>query len=107
MKYVMLKKVVDGREHRFPIIFPNTLSHDEVAAIAKCLPDVEDADVVSAGECLVQAACSGRSVTLNISSRDDDSFLVSNADYINGMNEDEIALLPPSVLKVMNGVSSD
>lgn len=89
MKYVILRTPgKNGRE--FPIIFPNDLSHDQVAhAVIPGCPELYRAKVVSAGEIpsfSLGGPCHGRSVTLNLKSREErDTAMIRMRDYNAGM----------------------
>jgi hypothetical protein len=83
MKYVMFKKEMDGMTHYVPIIFPNSLVHDMVAAAVMAMV-IPDYTVASAGECNANlgAKCYGRSSTLDIDSDPErDSHIVAMNDY--------------------------
>lgn len=89
MKYIVIVKKIGSIEREFPIVFPNELTHIDVAEalISKC-PELENGGVVGAGEmsCFdIDAHCHGRSSTLNVNSRESrDSESFKMRDYTAG-----------------------
>lgn len=89
MKYVMLKIESGDMAQELPFIFPNQLVHSDIAAALESVPGMEGAKVVAAGECHVQSKCSGRSTTMNLSSRGKrDSENINTIDYCHGLVEE-------------------
>lgn len=81
--------VIDNGRQRLPIIYPDVLVHDEVAAVILVLPNFEKAKsrVVSAGN--VRILCEyagGDSETLNIESDPGDADLINSFPYFHGLN---------------------
>jgi|GEM_PF-1798735 len=100
MKYVMLQIDHAGLSRQMPVIFPNALSHDQVAAAMKALEGMEGAEPISAGFCTVNASCHGDSETLQLQSRaDEDSTVINTHDQLHGLCG--IDDLPPSVKAVL------
>lgn len=90
MKYIVIRQTTGTITREFPIMFPNELSHVEVAnALLKGCPELKEGNVVGAGEmsCMdVEPNCSGRSSTLNINSREElDDQAFSMRDYTMGV----------------------
>lgn len=90
MKYIVISKTVGTITREFPVVFPNELSHVEVAeALLQKCPELSNGKVVGAGEmsCMdIDPNCHGRSATLNVNSReevDDSSFTMR--DYTGGV----------------------
>lgn len=88
MKYVML--LIDGRIKRHvPIIFPDLLAHIDVANAMQdgIVPELKNAKVVSAGDFdVISGEASGRSVSLNIDSREEeDTKIILTYDYLHGI----------------------
>jgi len=90
MKYIVISKTLGSITREFPIMFPNDLSHCEVAQglLSNCF-ELKSGTVVGAGEisCMdLEPSCSGRSSTLNVDSReekDDEAFIMR--DYTGGI----------------------
>lgn len=88
MKYIALRVELDGMSQEVPVVFPKQFVHADIAAAMNSVPGLENATVVSAGECRVNARCSGHSSTLNVSSRGDtDSTLINVNDYCHGFTD--------------------
>ncbi|WP_048795427.1 MULTISPECIES: hypothetical protein [Serratia] len=87
MKYIMLR--TSGNIPRdIPIIFPDQLVHDDVAQAIKGMSEdyrFADAAIVSAGFCRVAVACSGKSETCGVGSRDCDDDVINTYDYTLGL----------------------
>jgi hypothetical protein len=89
-KYIVLEidRKSAGRQ-RLPLIFPDVLVHDEVAAVIRVLPlfDANQTRVVSAGLITLEAIyCGGGSETLRIEESDpDDRLLVNSFPYFHGI----------------------
>lgn len=91
MKYIVLKtENMIGRE--LPIIFPSILVHSDVAELMQThisMTTRTKTKVVSAGEINLfggEVLCSGKSTTLNISSRKDiDEELIKMYNYFHGV----------------------
>jgi hypothetical protein len=88
-KYVMIEATFGTTKRLFPIIFPDSLVHLEVATVMKlCGPlDGHEPRVVSAGnvDMLDLSNCSGKSTTLGLSSRSIDAHIIVNYDYEHGI----------------------
>lgn len=87
-KYIVLE--VDRKEaglQRLPIIFPDILVHADVAEAIMRLPNFvqHKATVVSAGDCSIEAQCSGHSETLNLNSDAGDTDLINTFPYFHGI----------------------
>lgn len=92
MKYIVFESKVEDMKILIPVIFPTTLVHSLVAqGVPKILDDhgFSNAKPVSAGDCTVIAKCSGRSETMHLSSRPEDTDLVSLHDYTGGLEDDD------------------
>lgn len=90
MKYIVVSKTVGSITREFPILFPNDLSHVDVAnALMVNCPELKHGTVVGAGEMsamCIDADCSGRSSTLNVNSREDrDNAAFEMRDYTGGI----------------------
>lgn len=90
MKYIVIQQTMGTITREFPILFPNELSHSEVAdSLLKGCFELKDGKLVGAGEmsCMdIEPNCSGRSSTLNVNSReelDDQAFVMR--DYTMGV----------------------
>ncbi len=86
MKYVIIRADMgDNMERELPILFPNDLSHDQVArAILATCPEARDGRVVSAGlvnSFDVAVTPSGHSATLKLAPRDEDVRIIAMCDY--------------------------
>jgi hypothetical protein len=89
MKYVMLQTQIGDMKQAVPIIFPKQLNHIDVADAIRKLEGMENAQVVSAGECNVRGQCGGRSPTLSLDSRGkEDDEIINTIDYMQGLIED-------------------
>lgn len=97
MKYVVVrsKRIGTMPPRRFPIIFPNGLSHADVAkAILEGCPELKDGEVVSAGSVSSMAINSNYispegSTTLKMKQgMPSDPILIPLIDYSNGVGDD-------------------
>ena len=90
MKYLVFAVPFSTMTKEFPVVFPDDLTHSEVAAgfLANCA-ELKNGRVVGAGECScldITPKCSGRSSTLNIDSRgDEDTASFIMRDYSAGL----------------------
>lgn len=99
MKYIVLQTVVSnavGVTREYPIIFPSSLVHSEVAEHMQHLLLREHgvtSIAVAAGDLNLAGFnlnCSGKSITLNLDSREGvDSALISTHDYYHGVVENQ------------------
>ena len=97
MKYIILQTVVSNTvdvTREYPIVFPNSLVHSDVAEHMQHLLLREHgvtSIAVAAGDLNLVGLnlnCSGKSETLNLDSREDiDSALISMHDYYHGIVE--------------------
>lgn len=93
MKYIVIgAKVSDQTRVEIPIVFPNIMVHadmaDRVKNILVCEHNFQEVEVMSAGDVsfsLGQPVCSGKSETLDVSSRPGDSDLLRMYDYTGGL----------------------
>lgn len=96
MKYIMferpLGKGVGGSlVQKVPIIFPNDLTHSEVAKALLTMKELEGAHPTSAGQVTFNnAQVSFNSSTLNLSSKPEDSELIQLMDHFHGITEKPI-----------------
>lgn len=88
MKYIVIEKSVGPLTREFPIVFPNELSHIDVAeALLKKCSELNGGTIVGAGElsCMdIDPNCYGRSATLNVNSweeLDDRSFAMRDYNW--------------------------
>lgn len=85
MKYVVIRAKMGNLTREIPIIFPNDLTHKDVArAVVKMIPEAKDGVPVSAGEVnsfALGAKPFGKSVTLGLSARPEDEQLIAMCDY--------------------------
>lgn len=83
MKYIMLKSNRNGINYFCPVIFPNFLSHDQVAELMES--QMEDPVIHSAGEISLfglEGKCHGKSTTLSVESDSEaDTRRIIMADY--------------------------
>ncbi len=87
-KYVILKsKSPDGMEYAFPIIFPDKLTHSEVArALRRHCPGSDLAELKSAGFVSLKVNSTfGHSESLSVDSQTDDKDIINNYDYQHGI----------------------
>lgn len=84
MKYVMFEKRGTILTTFHPIIFPNHLVHDEIAAAMIAGP-LAGFTVRSAGEWNAVYGCSGWSTTLEKGPHDDDTVIIKTHDYGGGL----------------------
>lgn len=89
MKYIVLARdLAPGRRQELPFIFPEDMSHGDVAIVLRALFQGVDTHVVSAGEVLFNSApcCFGRSTSLDKFSRNQfDEYLMQSHDYQHGL----------------------
>jgi hypothetical protein len=87
MKYVMLRLKKGNQSRLVPVIFPASLVHKDVAtAITEALKKTGDCEVVSAGECTVDVmSAHGRSSTLGVAARSEDTEIINGIDYFHGI----------------------
>lgn len=92
MKYIVFRKTLgNGLIRETPILFPNDLTHSEVAeGLTEHCTELKGAAVVGAGEVactnILSPNCHGKSETLNVKSRgkkDDAAFVMR--DYHHGI----------------------
>ena len=85
--YIIFKKEIGGVVRELPVIYPDMLSHSDVAKSMSVVPGMKGFTPVSAGQLqLVAESCSGQSRTLNLSSReDDDQRLINSFPYAHGV----------------------
>lgn len=89
MKYIMLKVDLPEIAKLVPIIFPDFMVHEDVAAVIGVV--LEDrhkltATVHSAGDITFEyPMCSGRSETLGLDASNSDSAIISTYDYFGGL----------------------
>lgn len=89
MKYIMFLQKTGELERNIPIIFPDTLIHEEVAvAIESLIRKMGEVRLKSAGTINIYGdiAVSGKSTTLNIESNGDDARIISIYDYFHGID---------------------
>lgn len=93
MKYIVFEsKLEDGMKILIPVIFPTILVH---STVAQGMPEILDnhgfsnAKPVGAGDCVITAKCSGRSESMQLSSRPEDTDLISYHDYTAGLEDDD------------------
>lgn len=81
MKYIMLKQTRGKVNYYYPIIFPNSLAHDDVADAMKKV--IKGTEVHSAGEvsCFDAGEAHGQSSTLKKFADDNDTYRIRYADY--------------------------
>lgn len=90
MKYIVLAVRSNNLVREMPIVFPNALSHCDVAeALSMCCPELKDAKIVSAGELSsmsFEGGCHGNSSTTGAKSREEeDDRLLMTHDYMHGI----------------------
>jgi hypothetical protein len=90
MKYVMMIVSRGDSSMKLPVIFPDAVSHIEMAKATKQAIRNEDVkantpfrkvEVVSAGFVKVSGICHGRSETLDMDSRGEDTGIINTIDY--------------------------
>lgn len=88
-KYVMMEATYGKSAVLFPVIFPDKMVHLEMATVLKLMSplDGHKPRVVSAGEVtgLIVNATVGRSVTLQVDSREEDAGIIESYPYIHGV----------------------
>jgi len=91
MKYIMLELSLGDLRYNVPVIFPDTLVHEDMgkAVVHAANRSVPKADVkmVSAGfvsNCS-GVTCYGRSESLDLDSRPEDGKIISTYDYTHGV----------------------
>lgn len=87
MKYIMLEIDLGDVTKNMPFIFPNELCHKDVAKSVIHLAAMKaswSVKVVSAGYINGMGMCHGKSTTLNIGSRDEDTHIIKTYDYTHG-----------------------
>lgn len=95
MKYVVIRvEMGEGLAREVPIIFPDGLTHADVAEGLMFLgcPELKGGKVVAAGFLsstdLGAIDCHGRSITCGVSSREEtDNALIRGMDYFHGLVE--------------------
>lgn len=94
MKYVMMKFKSEGKEHRYPVIFPTEINHDEMSealqnVIAKHFEiDEDNIECVNAGSLNSEGILSvvhGHSGSLGIPHDDIDTLRIFGFDKTNGI----------------------
>ena len=90
MKYIMFLAQTGSLQMEFPIIFPKQLIHKFVAAsMIPCFKACGFLAIpISAGEISIfgtDLRCSGESITLKLKSRPQDSSIIHNFEYLNGI----------------------
>ena len=90
MKYIVLSVQKGSLTREFPILFPNDLTHLDVAqALIHGCPELKMADAVGAGEMsctCIEPECSGCSSTLQVGSREElDNRAFVMRDYTGGI----------------------
>lgn len=91
MKYVMLMRRGTIGNHYFPVIFPKTGVHSDVAEAVISMPGMSEYSPVSAGEITTGfgLSCHGYSETLGLSAEPDrDTQIIQMNDYGAGMSWD-------------------
>lgn len=93
MKYVMFTMDFCGETRDVPIIFPDMLSHIDVAmAVQSVCPELENATPISAGfvnSMDISVTPRDKSVTLGLASRTQDGDTIRLYDYWHGMQLDQ------------------
>lgn len=85
MKYIMFEVTQGDLKRKVPIIFPSTLVHSEVAK-ALCKISGLSSRIVGAGELTIRTTgCHGKSTTLKIGSKSDDTKIINTYDYSFGI----------------------
>lgn len=86
MKYVVIQAMVGSLVREIPVIFPNDLSHVDVAkAIILGCKEVQCGVPISAGfinSFELDASTHGHSITLNLDARQEDQELIRMCDYV-------------------------
>lgn len=91
MKYVVIQTELGGMKREFPIIFPDHLTHADVADGLMFLgcPELKNGKVVAAGfvsSMAFEGGCYGHSVTCQKDSREKvDDELIKMHDYMHGL----------------------
>lgn len=88
MKYIILKKIGNSFDIYHPIIFPNHLTHADMAeALLQANFELREFKVDSAGDFnIMSGECSGKSSTLGIESQPTrDTRIIRMNDYGGGM----------------------
>lgn len=86
MKYVMMQWAEKDIVFEYPILFPNTLVHADVAEAMKSV--IPGAVVISAGDLsstTFHGHCSGESTSLGLKSRPQDTEILKYHDYLHGV----------------------
>lgn len=103
MKYVMFKTRLGECDALMPVIFPNTISHVDVAEAIQGMAGMSKAEVASAGFINLRAiSCHGESETLELQSEPGDLTVINTNDYFHGLNHDHAAA---AILKKHNSKS--
>ncbi len=91
MKYIMLQIELDGLKMNLPIIFPKVLVHKDMVFRIQHLLGAEhrwDSEVVSAGFInMFTLECHGRSESLDIDSRKEDTEIIKRYECEHGLVE--------------------
>jgi hypothetical protein len=86
MKYIMFEH--KRTRQNIPVIFPNNVVHAVMAHALKHAEPFNQCALVSAGEYNgATGTCSGHSSTLKLTSREDDSTIISTMDYSHGIHK--------------------
>lgn len=85
MKYIMFEVKSGDIKRKVPIIFPSMLVHSEIAK-ALCKVSGLSSRIVGAGELsIITDGCYGKSTTLKIGCKPNDTKIINNYDYSHGM----------------------
>lgn len=87
MKYIKFRVTNELGSRDYPVIFPDGLSHVDVAAQLKNCPELQGAEVLSAGFCNIYcSATHGKSVSLGgMKAKSSDASLINGIDYSHGI----------------------
>ena len=90
MKYVMFSnKISEHLIRKIPVIFPNELSHVDVAnALLAGCPELNNATIVSAGA-YENGSTHGGSTTLNLKAKEEDAGTILSHDYFHGLEDSD------------------
>lgn len=79
----MFEQQIGSVSRSIPIIFPDSLIHEEVYIAIR---ELVDGNITSAGDISsTTLQCSGKSTTLKIESREEDSEIIRMYDYFHGV----------------------
>jgi hypothetical protein len=100
MKYLILQIKVGALVSKLPFIFPQEISHLEMATAIKAIGKVLDSEVVSAGECHIHYLyCYGGSTSLVVPFKPVDRVAIINNDFLRCMTLDEIKRTPLPIIQ--------